>query len=399
MVRHKASSAGNREEGTSDRGLVPRVQGSLDDAPEMGPVKHKGDARKEGGKRKEGFVDVPDGHGSSKAKKQKKSKSRELALAAGSGAVVGGERNDDVWDKKFEGQLFGSWSAAEKGELESRIKDWAAAHGHSDSLEKEDYDFLFKRRLKQGGRGAKLNESERKAFLEISKDFPTRNPKQIYGFATRYYDPNNHKGKWSEEEKEQLADLVELKGEKWTEIGEILERAGASCRDKWRSMRDKYQRGDWTPEELAQLKQLVNEQLAAQGAAPGRGPGEGNEHLPVRDNINWKAISLKLKTRSENTCCQKWYRIAPDSVAAGEWGAGDDTTMVAALRRARAASEADVDWAGLVRGRTLSQIKRRFKDLRQAIPKNHKLTFAEVVQKLVEKHWLRAPALPAPALT
>jgi hypothetical protein len=399
MVRHKASSAGNREEGTSDRGLVPRVQGSLDDAPEMGPVKHKGDARKEGGKRKEGFVDVPDGHGSSKAKKQKKSKSRELALAAGGGAVAGGERKDDVWDKKFEGQLFGSWSAAEKGELESRIKDWAAAHGHSDSLEKEDYDFLFKRRLKQGGRGAKLNESERKAFLEISKDFPTRNPKQIYGFATRYYDPNNHKGKWSEEEKEQLADLVELKGEKWTEIGEILERAGASCRDKWRSMRDKYQRGDWTPEELAQLKQLVNEQLAALGAAPGRGPGEGNEHLPVRDNINWKAISLKLKTRSENTCCQKWYRIAPDSVAAGEWGAGDDTTMVAALRRARAASEADVDWAGLVRGRTLSQIKRRFKDLRQAIPKNHKLTFAEVVQKLVEKHWLRAPALPAPALT
>jgi hypothetical protein len=399
MVRHKASSAGNREEGTSDRGLVPRVQGSLDDAPEMGPVKHKGDARKEGGKRKEGFVDVPDGHGSSKAKKQKKSKSRELALAAGGGAVAGGERKDDVWDKKFEGQLFGSWSAAEKGELESRIKDWAAAHGHSDSLEKEDYDFLFKRRLKQGGRGAKLNESERKAFLEISKDFPTRNPKQIYGFATRYYDPNNHKGKWSEEEKEQLADLVELKGEKWTEIGEILERAGASCRDKWRSMRDKYQRGDWTPEELAQLKQLVNEQLAAQGAAPGRGPGEGNEHLPVRDNINWKAISLKLKTRSENTCCQKWYRIAPDSVAAGEWGAGDDTTMVAALRRARAASEVDVDWAGLVRGRTLSQIKRRFKDLRQAIPKNHKLTFAEVVQKLVEKHWLRAPALPAPALT
>ena len=399
MVRHKASSAGNREEGTSDRGLVPRVQGSLDDAPEMGPVKHKGDARKEGGKRKEGFVDVPDGHGSSKAKKQKKSKTRELALAAGGGAVAGGERKDDVWDKKFEGQLFGSWSAAEKGELESRIKDWAAAHGHSDSLEKEDYDFLFKRRLKQGGRGAKLNESERKAFLEISKDFPTRNPKQIYGFATRYYDPNNHKGKWSEEEKEQLADLVELKGEKWKEIGEILERAGASCRDKWRSMKNNYQRGDWTPEELSQLKQLVNEQLAAQGAAPGRGPGEGNEHLPVRDNINWKAISLKLKTRSENTCCQKWYRIAPDSVAAGEWGAGDDTTMVAALRRARAASEADVDWAGLVRGRTLSQIKRRFKDLRQAIPKNHKLTFAEVVQKLVEKHWLRAPALPAPALT
>ena len=55
----------------------------------------------------------------------------------------------------------------------------------------------------------------------------------------------------------------------------------------------------------------------------------------------------------------------------------------------------NVDLAGLVRGRTLSQIKRRFKDLRQAIPKDHKLSFAEVVQDLVEKHCVRALALPA----
>ena len=399
-MRHKASSASSREEGTSGRGFVnSRAEEILDGAAAMGPTKRKGSAQKDGGKRKEVFVDVPDGPGSSKAKKQKKGESRELALAAGGGgsAAADDKRKDDVWDKKFEGQLFGSWSAAEKEELGSRIKDWAAKHGHSDDLAKGEYDFLFQRRLKQGGRGARLSESERKAFLEIAKDFPTRNPKQIYGFATRYYDPNSHKGKWSEEEKEQLANLVEWKGEKWKEIGEFLERAGASCRDKWRSMRHNYQRGDWTPEELSQLKQLVNEQLAAQGAAPGRGPGKGNEHLPVRDNINWKAISLKLKTRSENTCCTKWYRIAPDSVASGEWGEGDDAIMVVALRRARAASEANVDWASLVCGRTLSQIKRRFKDLRQAIPKNHTLSFAEVVQQLYEKHISRP--LPAPAHT
>lgn len=38
---------------------------------------------------------------------------------------------------------------------------------------------LAQRRQKQGGRGAKLADSERKAFLEISVDFPTRNPKQV----------------------------------------------------------------------------------------------------------------------------------------------------------------------------------------------------------------------------
>ena len=71
MVRHKASSAGNREEGTSDRGFVSRAEGVLDEAAAMGPAKYKGDTRKEGGKRKEGFVDVRGGPGSSKAKKQK----------------------------------------------------------------------------------------------------------------------------------------------------------------------------------------------------------------------------------------------------------------------------------------------------------------------------------------
>ena len=346
--------------------------------------KSKGDASRPGKRKGNGFVEVTDGAGSSKMKKAKKSKG--LALQAGGGAVTDGERKDDLWDKKFEGQLFGGWSDTEKELLKERIKDWAAAHGHSDAFDKEEWEFLFKRRHKQGGRGAKMEDSERKAFLEIAKDFGTRNPKQVYGFITRHYDPNNYKGKWSEDEKEKLSALVQAKGEKWKDIGLVLQRPGGACRDKWRTMRDKYVPGEWSNEELTCLKQLVNEQFAAQGSAPGRGPGEGNEHLPVRDNINWKAISLKMKTRSENICLQKWYRIAPDAVAAGEWGEGDDATMVAAIQKSRVSSEVHVAWESLVRGRTLSQIKGRFKVLKQATKDHLKITFLELMAKLAEKH-------------
>ena len=361
--------------------------------------KSKGDAGRLAGKRKGGFVEVTDGAGPSKAKKQKKG-GKELALAgsAGGGAVTDAERKDELWDKKFDGQLFGGWSKAEKLDLRGRVKDWAAAHGHSDSFEKGEYEFLFKRRHKQGGRGAKFDDSERKAFLEIAKEFGTRNPKQVYGFITRHYDSNNYKGKWSEEEKERLSDLVQQKGEKWKDIGAVLERPGGACRDKWRTMRDKYVAGEWTSEELIRLKHLVNEQFAAQGSAPGHGPGEGVEHLPVRDNINWKAISLKMKTRSENICLQKWYRIAPDAIAAGEWGEGDDSTMVAAIQKSRVAIEAHVVWESLVRGRTLSQIKGRFKVLKQATKDHHKISFPELMAKLVEKHCTTARPLALPAL-
>lgn len=96
-------------------------------------------------------------------------------------------------------------SPDEVNTLKERIKDWAAAHGCLDAFENGDYEFLFKvsylylslvcissqvikhlvcfplvqRRQKQGGRGAKKPDSERKAFLEISVGFPTRNPKQV----------------------------------------------------------------------------------------------------------------------------------------------------------------------------------------------------------------------------
>ena len=48
------------------------------------------------------------------AKRQKVSK--ELAVTAigdGGGDLVKAERNDDRWDRKFEGQKFGEWSAEE----------------------------------------------------------------------------------------------------------------------------------------------------------------------------------------------------------------------------------------------------------------------------------------------
>jgi hypothetical protein len=215
-------------------------------------------------------------------------------------------------------------------ELKDRIKDWAAAHDCLDDFNSEKYEFLFKRRKKQGGRGAKLADSERKAFLEISTDFPTRNPKQIYGWISRHLDPDNYKGKWSDEEKEALKEQVEEKGEKWKDIGLAMGRAGYACRDKWRMMKNSPKTGEWSDDEVAKLKELVDAYFNSQQAGPGRGPGEGQEHLPLLDNINWTSISRQLGTRNENMCMQKWYRIAPSAVSSGQWAGGEDKVMLEA---------------------------------------------------------------------
>jgi Myb-like DNA-binding domain len=43
-------------------------------------------------------------------------------------------------------------------------------------------------------------------------------------------------GPWKPEEDEQLRALVEGKGNKWLEIGEVMGRMGEACRDRWRTI-------------------------------------------------------------------------------------------------------------------------------------------------------------------
>eukprot|EP00227_Mantoniella_beaufortii_P006952 CAMPEP_0197610412 /NCGR_PEP_ID=MMETSP1326-20131121/53269_1 /TAXON_ID=1155430 /ORGANISM="Genus nov. species nov., Strain RCC2288" /LENGTH=416 /DNA_ID=CAMNT_0043178927 /DNA_START=178 /DNA_END=1425 /DNA_ORIENTATION=- len=322
---------------------------------------------------------------------------QELAVvdkgAAGRGA------KDESWDKKIDGQKFGEWNPSEVDALKERIKDWAAGHGCLDDFKNEEYGFLFKRRQKQGGRGAKLADSERKAFLEISTDFPTRNPKQIYGWISRHLDKDNYKGKWTDEEKDTLKRLVDEKGEKWKEIGTAMGRAGYACRDKWRMMKNNPNKGEWSEEEVVKLKGLVEEYFATHQAGPGRGPGEGQEHLPLLDNINWTSISKQLGTRNENMCMQKWYRIAPSAVSSGQWGAGEDKVMLEALLKSGAEGEQTVPWETLVPGRSLSQIVRRWKLMKVLIPGHLHMGFDPLVQKVVEKFipdLHKALALPPP---
>ena len=334
-------------------------------------------------------------------KKQKNGREM-VTVHEGAGGLVAAERKakDEAWNPKIEGQKFGEWSKDEKDELDRRIKEWAMAHGKIDDYNNKKFDFLMQRRQKQGGRGAKLPDSERKAFLEIATDFPTRNPKQIYGYVSRHYDSDNYKGKWTEEEKKKLTDLVAEYGERWKEVGKNLGRPGHACRDKWRMMRNNPKSGDWSPDEVARLRELVNEYFAQNNAAPGRGAGEGNEHLPLRDNINWKAISSKIGTRSENMCMQKWYRIAPSAEETGQWAKGDDKIMLEGiLKQVDADDEHKVAWEGLVPGRTLGQIKNRFRAAKRDVPDHSNVTFDVLLTKMIDKYapeMTKAEALPAP---
>jgi len=75
-----------------------------------------------------------------------------------------------------------------------------------------------------------------KIWCKIAEDFPDRRVQDVQAMCKRRFNPNNYKGRWSEEEENQLKNLVKTEGHSWSKIGSLLGRTDINCRDKWREL-------------------------------------------------------------------------------------------------------------------------------------------------------------------
>lgn len=311
----------------------------------------------------------------------------ESVDACARGGAHGVNVDSAEWDIKFPGQRFGAWSEEETRRMKEVVGRWASEHGLAEEFLNEKYDFLFQRRQKQGGRGANLPLSERHAFIELAREIPTRNAKQIYGWVLRNMDKSKASGKWTKEETDALLKLYEEHGPKWSKISKFVGRPAPACRDKWRLAKggDKKKVGHWSQEETEKLVQLVNEHFEQRGAQAGCGPGQGYEHLTLRDNINWVTISAKLGTRNEQACLQRWYQMSPEMTQTGQWDEKQDSELLMNIITSNAIRAETVDWARMVHGRSLSQIRRRFNYLASKIPNHVNMKFPELILQIASR--------------
>lgn len=105
------------------------------------------------------------------------------------------------------------------------------------------------------------------------------------------YDPDAHKGSWTEEEDENLRKGIAQFGEgKWTKIAAGVGRPSGDCKDRWTKQlgggkAELLKKGKWSKEEEEQLVELHREL--------------GN---------SWTAISKRMgETRSTTQIRIKWY--------------------------------------------------------------------------------------------
>lgn len=143
-----------------------------------------------------------------------------------------------------------------------------------------------------------LPKEHEEFWKTMANAVPGRMLSSVFHCIRRNYDPNAHKGLWTEEEDEQLKDAVGLLGEKWNKIAEEVGRTQMDVKDRWVNhlrvkMEGRKGSGAWTAEEERNLCKAVKKVTKTRGK--------------YEDCLRWTEISKKLGTRSRQQCSTHWY--------------------------------------------------------------------------------------------
>jgi hypothetical protein len=127
-----------------------------------------------------------------------------------------------------------------------------------------------------------------KIWCKIAEDFPDRRVQDVQTMCKRRFNPNNYKGKWTEEEERQFVKLVESEGHAWRKIGDILGRTDTNCRDKWRELggrsRPKKTAAEWSIGDSLKLIQLIQKAMK----------------FPIIENVSLNEIEKEFKKKLES---------------------------------------------------------------------------------------------------
>lgn len=130
---------------------------------------------------------------------------------------------DDFKDQDPSSLKTGLFSAEELALLQKSIVDYSV---ENDLTEADLSELLSK----------SCGDKFKKAWVEIAQVLPDRKVQSCMAVCRRKFNPNNYKGKWSQEEEDYLLEFVESKGRHWEEIAKELGRTALNVRDKYKEL-------------------------------------------------------------------------------------------------------------------------------------------------------------------
>ncbi|KAI9634866.1 uncharacterized protein MKK02DRAFT_27995 [Dioszegia hungarica] len=181
----------------------------------------------------------------------------------------------------------------------------------------------------------------------------------VQKYVKRLYDTRARKGKWSEQEDDELLQAYNSNSGSWVKIALAVDRPEEDCRARWRDvLRSKSGRdeGRWTKEEETQLVEAIKEANLALG-----------KEATARDPP-WEVVTTKMDDkRTQMQCRKKWHsKLWPElqgaqvpavRVRIGQSGDGkeealkvsaaDRVTLVRLIKELDVDTISAIDWDGL----------------------------------------------------
>ncbi|KAM7514788.1 hypothetical protein LguiA_004371 [Lonicera macranthoides] len=223
-------------------------------------------------------------------------------------------------------------------------------------------------------------------WKEIGAAIPYRPFRAIYYRAHILFERGETR-KWTQEEYEFIKKVQEKHGNNWKLIADELGKHRFHVKDTWRRIKlANMKKGHWSQEEYQTLFDLVNTDLQMKASEEKK-----SKHGMLRDNICWGAISDKLSTRTNQTCCRKWYtQLTSSMVEEGIWADVDDYRLLDALFNLDACCVEDVDWDSLLEHRSGEVCRKRWDQMVRHIGLHGLKSFSEQVDILAKRY---CPAL------
>ncbi|KAL5565765.1 hypothetical protein UlMin_028929 [Ulmus minor] len=258
-------------------------------------------------------------------------------------------------------------------EEDETVKESVSSYIESHNLGDEGLEMVL---------NCKKHPEIKNCWKEIGASLPWRPFKAVYYRAHVLFQRSENR-KWTDEEVEFVRDFVKKHGRDWKKLGDELGKHRMQCKDTWRRIKlPNLSKGRWSQEEYQNLFDLVNMDLRMRASEERK-----SKHGMLRDNVCWQAISDKLSTRNVGSCCLKWYQqLSSPLVAQKLWADVDDYRMLDALSHLDAVCMEDVDWDNLLQHRPGDICRKRWNQMIRHIGDFGYKSFSEQVEVLAKRY-------------
>ncbi|KAK7754327.1 hypothetical protein SLS62_003620 [Diatrype stigma] len=193
----------------------------------------------------------------------------------------------------------GVFSQFELRNIDEAVDRWAKRHNMTD----------FARNELIHGNPRTVNSTE--FWDSVHATCPNRLRQKVINQCRRKYHNFVARGTWTPEQNDELAEMYELHGNKYTVIGKLINRHPEDVRDRVRNYiicGNNMRKNAWSHEEESQLIDIVNE--AIEHIKNLQRNGQCSADSRPDDLVDWQLVSEKMNhTRSRLQCINKWKLI------------------------------------------------------------------------------------------